>query len=177
MYGSMHEVITQYQSQAVFAKAEWRRESYAEDGKDFSFQRITLRNREGQPTSVFRGDEDISVEIRYLVRTKLFDCQIGVRVQHSDGFVVFTTSDADIYHIPALRKEAGSYRTKLTIPGQLLAPGTYSLLVAAHQPNRNVFEVVEEGVVFEILPQGSLTSLDGRLGLLAPLIDWETTKE
>jgi len=51
------------------------------------------------------------------------------------------------------------------------------LLVAAHLPNRNVYEVIQLAVVFEAWPSDSLASLDGRLGVIAPLVHWETCKE
>jgi hypothetical protein len=44
-------------------------------------------------------------------------------------------------------------------------------------PNRCAYDHVEEAVVFEISPVGSLTSLDGRLGIVSPLIQWDTAQE
>jgi hypothetical protein len=74
-----------------------------------------------------------------------------------------------------MRKEPGRYRCYFEIPGRLLPPGNYSLLVAAHAPMQKIFEVLEDIVAFNVSETGSLTVLDGRLGFLTPLIPWQVT--
>jgi hypothetical protein len=91
--------------------------------------------------------------------------------------VIFTTSDADEAGVSAAPKEPGKYRARFEIPGGLLAPGSYTVLVAGHLPQRHIYDVVEQAVAFEISEQGSLTSLDGRKGVVTPLLKWETRKE
>jgi lipopolysaccharide transport system ATP-binding protein len=172
-----NEVVSRYQSQYLTACAEWTRPDSEKVDGDFAFVSVAVRNIEGQLSSLFGGDEPVSVEIRYIVRGALSGCQIGSRVYNSDGLVVLTTTDADNSGVSALPKEPGLYRAVFIIPGNFLSPGTYYLLVAAHLPNRSTYEVIEQAVVFEVSPSGSLASLDGRLGVVSPLLHWETYKE
>ncbi len=145
--------------------------------EDLSFLSITLKNAEQLPTSVFSGNEVIFVEIQYAVHQSLSGCQIGTRVYNSENIVSFYTADSDTSGLSALPKDRGNYRALFKIPSGLLSPGNYYLTVAAHLPYRNTYDVIEQAVVFEILLSGSLTSLDGRLGVVTPLIPWETVEK
>jgi lipopolysaccharide transport system ATP-binding protein len=166
-----------YQSSYLASSAEWMSSELSRPDADFAFLRVIAKDGEGRSTSLFGGDESISVEISYVVQRPLSGCQIGARIYSPDGLVAFSTADADQFGVSALPKEPGSYRACFTIPGGFLAPGTYSLLVAAHLPYRHTYEVVEQTVVFDVSPSGSLASLDGRLGLVTPLIPWRTRRE
>lgn len=175
--GLSNEVINRYQSQYLITCAEWRRPNWKKLESDFAFLSVTLGDSGGRLTSLFGGDEPVSVEIRYAVRRLLSGCQVGTRIYNSEGIVVFTTTDTDGSEVSAFPKEPGLYRACFKIPGNFLSPGMYYLLVAAHLPNRVVYEVIEQAVVFEILPSASLASLNSRLGVVAPLLYWSTSKE
>lgn len=175
--GSSKEVVSRYQSQYLMACAEWKRVDSQKIDGDFAFLSVSVMNGDGRPTNLFGGNEPISVEIKYIVCCPLSGCQIGIRIYNSDGLVVFTTTEADSSGVSTLPKEPGRYRSMFTIPGSFLAPGTYYLLVAAHLPYMKVYDVIEQAVVFEIAPSGSLASLDGRLGVVTPLIHWRTCRE
>jgi lipopolysaccharide transport system ATP-binding protein len=170
---SSSKAINCYQSQHLKASAEWRRNS-DKPVKEFAFLAISVHTGQGEFCTLFNGDEPILVEIQYAVYRSLSGCQIGVRVYTSEGVVVFTTTDADSLGVSALPKEIGQYQARFTIPGRFLAPGVYYVLVASHLPGRNSYEIIEQAVTFEVSPSFSLSSLDGRLGVVAPLLTWNT---
>jgi lipopolysaccharide transport system ATP-binding protein len=174
--GPSNEVVTEYQSRYLKVRGEWKRTKLDSDTKEFRFLSIELQNSDCQPASAFTSDESVFVEVHYEVTRSLSACQIGTRIYGSDGVVVFSSSDADHAGVSALPKNPGSYRTRFSIPGGFLRPGTYSLMFAAHMPGRCLYDHLEEAVVFEISPVGSLTSLDGRLGIVAPLLRWQTSE-
>jgi lipopolysaccharide transport system ATP-binding protein len=168
-----NEVVNRYHAQSLSVRPVWKRPATAEADGEFAFLSIAVKDRDKEQ-GLFNGDDPIFVEINYLVRRALAGCQIGTRIYTSEGIVIFTTSDADTFGASALPKEPGTYTSSFEIPPNLLAPGTYYLFAAAHLPNRSVYEVIDQAVVFEISPSGSLGSLDGRLGIITPLIQWET---
>ena len=45
------------------------------------------------------------------------------------------------------------------------------------EAHRSVYKVIKQAFVFEVLPSASLPSLDGRLGVVARLLSWSTTKQ
>jgi lipopolysaccharide transport system ATP-binding protein len=175
--GDTPEIIHRYQSQSFVAVPHWQRPSHSDAAGDFAFISVKATNEQHQMTSCFAGDEMVLVLIEYQVGRYLSGCQIGVRLHNSEGIPILTTADSDVTGVSATPKEPGLYHASLKIPGNLLVPGTYSLLIAAHLPQRNVYELIEQAVVFEVLPSGSLTSLDGRYGLIAPLFNWDTHRE
>jgi lipopolysaccharide transport system ATP-binding protein len=175
--GVPNELVRRYESQCLTTCAVWKRINKGKANGGFAFTHAAVKNNKGQATSLFAGDESISVEIQYTVHRPLSGCQIGTRICNSDGLVAFYTADSDNSGVSALPKEPGLYRAVFIIPGNFLAPGTYYLLMAAHLPYRTLYEVIEQAVVFEVSPTGSLASLDGRLGVISPLIDWETSRE
>lgn len=169
--GPAPAVITEYQSTAVVASAEWVRTK--PEIRPVAFLRVTLHGG-GTVKSYYQGDEPVTVSIHYRVTEPLEACAIGVRILASDGVVLLSTSDPDHLRVAALPKAPGLYQAVFTIPGDLLAPGSYSLFIAAHAPQRYMYETLEQSVAFEISAVGSLTSIDGRYGMLAPLLSWET---
>jgi lipopolysaccharide transport system ATP-binding protein len=175
--GLSSEVIGRYQSQYLTACAEWKRPQPVKADGAFAFLSVVVKDDKGSLKHLFEAYEPVSVEICYLVRRSLSGCQIGVRICNSDGLVVFTTADADNFGVSACPKRPGRYQARFTIPSNLLSPGTYYLLIAGHLPYRTTYEVIEQAVVFEVASSSSLVSLDGRLGVITPLIHWETYQE
>jgi lipopolysaccharide transport system ATP-binding protein len=138
--GLSGEVINSYQSQYLTARGEWKGPDPEEVASDFAFLSVSVMDEKGQSTTLFGGEEPISIEICYIVRRPLAGCQIGCRIYNSDGIVIMTTTDCDNSGASALPKEPGLYRSMFKIPGNFLAPGTYSLLLSAHLPKRNVYK-------------------------------------
>ena len=177
MDGPTDAVVNAYQSSGFALKAVWNRPPDLNGKGELRFLTVSLRADDGSYASQFDGKSAIHIEIGYEVNRSLSGCQIGSRILNSEGMVIFTTSDADELGVSATPKEPGKYQTGFEIPKGLLTPGSYTVLVAGHLPQRHVYDVVEQAVAFEVGEQGSLTSLDGRKGVVAPLLTWETTKE
>lgn len=177
MDGRTDAVVNAYQSSGFALQAVWNRPPDLSGSSELRFTTVALRAGDGTYSSQFDGSSTIRLEIGYEVLRALSGCQIGSRVLNSEGTVIFTTSDADDLGVSAAPKEPGKYRTGFEIPKGLLSPGSYTVLVAGHLPQRHVYDVIEQAVAFEIAEQGSLTSLDGRKGVITPLLKWETRKE
>jgi lipopolysaccharide transport system ATP-binding protein len=175
--GNTREIVNRYQSQYLAASPHWSRSVVSKIGEDFVFLSVKIMNEQQQIVSLFAGDEQILIITDFEVRRHLSGCQIGIRIYNSEGIAIMTTADSDVSGVSAVSKDPGLYHAVCKIPGNFLAPGRYSLFVAAHLPQRTFYEAIEQAVIFDVSPSGSLTSLDGRLGLIAPLLGWETFKE
>lgn len=145
--------------------------------KELVFTNISACQEQESPGRLFRADKPITITIRYIVSRPLDACQIGLRIHNAEGLPIFTTADSDASGTSALQKMPGSHRACVHIPEHFLAPGMYSLVVGAHLPGRNSYDRLDDVVTFEIAPEYSVKSLDDRLGLVAPLIKWQITKE
>jgi lipopolysaccharide transport system ATP-binding protein len=173
--GPSTAIASQYQLEGFTHRARWIRPASASQNDVFKFTCIGVKSETGTYTSLFNSDEAIIAEIEYEITQSLSGCQIGARIVNSEGLVVFTTSDADTLGVSAASKDPGRYRAVFQIPVSLLAPGSYALTLGAHLPGRSVYDIADQAVMFEIAASNSLASLDGRLGVIAPLIPWETT--
>lgn len=138
---------------------------------------VVVRDGSGAPAKCFEGNESMVIEVHYRIGCVPAECQIGMRFCNSEGSVVFTTADNDDQGLAASPRKPGAYVSMIRIPGQFLMPGTYQVYLAAHTPNRVVYEAIEQTVVIEVSPADSLASLDGRIGMIAPLISWDTKQE
>jgi len=148
--GETREVTGKYLNEGNDTRAVWTATSKETDlKKPFLFLRACVKNKEGTLTEVFESNEPITVEIEYKVLQAITSCQLGVRVYGSDGSVVFTTTDLDNDGIHSKPRNPGDYLTTFTIPERLLSPGMYGILLAAHEPNVQVFDLVEQTVHFE----------------------------
>jgi len=175
--GESMDITNQYQSQNLSTRTVWKRSEPIEPDRELAFLNIVVGDSETQSDGFFESNKAIPIEIKYSVIRHLSGCQIGVRLYNSEGTVIFTTTDADFIGVSALSKDPGYYIARFNIPENFLVPTTYYILVAAHLPGRHVYEAIDQAVVFEISPSKSLISLDGRLGVIAPLIPWETCQE
>jgi lipopolysaccharide transport system ATP-binding protein len=165
-------LVNKYQSHYLVSNQTWTRPNPMKAGDGLTFLRVDLRDSNGAGRGIFDGTDAIQVCLHYRIDRLLTGCQVAVRLYNSDGQVIFTTADADAARGAAVPKMSGEHRSSFTIPGQFLAPGLYSLFVAAHLPYRTIYDLVEQTVVFEVSPVGSLTALDGRFGVVAPALEW-----
>jgi len=174
--GAARDVISTYLRYGWRATAVWQRSGDHPWPEEVAFQSARTLNKAGCSTDRFAGDEPVGVEIEYVVRRSLPACQIGVRINDGQGITVMYTSECDKNNVAASSKDPGRYCSYFEIPGRLLTPGNYALLVAAHAPMEKTFEVLEGVVNFEVTNAGSLTVLDGRLGFVAPQIPWKVLR-
>ena len=175
--GRSSDLIAEYQAKHLHSLHEWVRRPSKAAGADFEFVGVTVAGRDGKPSAVFDAGAAICVTIKYRVGRTLKACQVGARLYGADGVVVFTTADSDVAGVSALPREPGRYCAAFTIPGHLLASGTYYVMLAAHMPDRHVYDGADQTVVFEVASSSCLSSLDGRLGVISPLIHWSAGAE
>ena len=172
--GTSIDAAHRYQSYGSMACAEWRRSSEKKSRNEVSFDSVRVVNSTGELTSNFDGNESVFIKIAYSINRPLSECQIGSRILNSEGEVVFSTSDGDHCYTSALPRSPGVYKTCFAITPGFLVPGRYSVYLAAHLPQRAIYDLIDQTVSFDISPSHSLVSLDGRLGVVTPLILWKT---
>jgi lipopolysaccharide transport system ATP-binding protein len=176
--GGASQVVARYQAHYLTLNAQWSRPQPPNPEQPFAFLSVSLRGDDGRPVALFNADEPIEVEIRYAVLRTLSGCQVGTRLHNADGLPVFTTIDTDgTETASATVRDPGRYAARFAIPGHLLTPGTYSFLLSAHAINQRSYELIEQAVTFEVSGVQSLVSQDGRLGVVAPLLAWQTQRE
>ncbi len=174
--GPAATVVHNYQTEVRSATGKWSRIGEDLENREFAFTAVRTLDQHRHPRDLFAADEEIVLEICYVVNRELSACAIAVRVYNFEGVVVFTTSDGDSERVSALKKTPGSYVASFAVHPYFLAAGVYTLQVAAHAPMRHIYELLDACVSLEVSASGSLGSLDGRLGVVQPLLNWETRR-
>jgi lipopolysaccharide transport system ATP-binding protein len=170
-------VLAEYQSKHLKWSASWTRPPHANLDGEVCFLEVTVVSMDGTPCVSFTGNEQATIRVRYKVAQPLPALQIGARICSHDGTVILTTADVDGTGYSGLPRDPGVYTGVFRLTKGLLPPGSYSVYLAANVPGRQAYEVIDQTVSFEISNVDSLASIDGRLGAVTPLFEWETTKE
>jgi lipopolysaccharide transport system ATP-binding protein len=139
---------------------------------------------EAAVVSPFKSDTEeldisdpIEIQIHYRVRQKISGSNLSLAVNR-DGVVVFRSWDID--HEPQLYefREQGEYYASIKLPIQLLAPGRYSVYLAAGRPGIGAIVKHEDCLFFELkaFTDDLSHKSNSRGGIIAPELKWEITK-
>jgi lipopolysaccharide transport system ATP-binding protein len=171
--GETSAVVKKYLATGGDLQAEWVRPAGQGSPSDVQITAVRCRNATGDVTARLDAAEPFVIEIDFTVRCRT-EAQIAFRFNSgSDGGTVFTSALSDPEHARATPFEAGKCRARCQIPAPFLVPGNYHLLVAANNPRGPQFDLLEHVLELEISEVGSLTRLAGRLGHVAPLLQWQ----
>jgi lipopolysaccharide transport system ATP-binding protein len=133
-----------------------------------------LMDEEGTPTTSFRQDQEIRLQITTRVLAPIKEFRLGIRILADDGTVLLTSSpsDASESHPGA----AGEYLHECCIPRNFLNTGLFSITIAADVPMQTLLFFHESALKFEVLDLGGLQAdiPDSRLGLLRCALPWRT---
>ena len=144
---------------------------------DAYFTKLGLQNTEGELTTRFDVKKPITVLLWFTLERRIQAIEIGFAVSNHRADQLFYTSNA-YADPPMLVEDAGDHCVTVQIPGKLLLPGSYSISVALHRPNLQMYDYREHILRFDVEETGS-----GRydypahtLGHVIVDLKWETMK-
>jgi lipopolysaccharide transport system ATP-binding protein len=144
---------------------------------DAYFTKLGLQNTEGELTTRFDVKKPITVLLWFTLARRIQSIEIGFAVSNHRADQLFYASN--VYaDPPRLVEDAGDHCVTVQIPGKLLLPGSYSISVALHRPNLQMYDHREHVLRFDVEETGS-----GRydypahtLGHVIVDLKWETMK-
>ncbi len=141
------------------------------DQSDFQFLNARIYDVEGRLTGSFNFTSPVVLRLEYQLKNRVDGLEIGVRVISSSGPTVFSTLRSHSNNQPV---RSGVNSMEITIPGEFLIPGDYSLDFGAHIPNQRMLDLRENAIGFRIQESGSPFSQysDGRIGMVYCKCDW-----
>lgn len=173
--GTPGNVVAQYLSSAVSGDAAWAAESGEAETTEMSLLAAQVLDASGRPAGSIRFDQPFRVGVSYRVNDSIEDAAVVASFMDLAGNLIFESWDTDSQSNGLSVRSPGMYRSTCIVPETLLKPGRYWLNIAAHVPNRKVFDRKDHVLAFDVLPvEGSFNS--DRLGLLSPVFEWETLK-
>jgi lipopolysaccharide transport system ATP-binding protein len=168
--GTPRDVLARYLSEGASA-GEWR--ACRPLAAPFAYARIAVAGPDGGSPQY---DEPIAIELEYLVTAALPPGRLAVLITHADGTAVFGSADTDTKAARVRAFAPGRFVARVLAPAGFLAPGAYRLSVS--EPRADGGEVVLSDIVtFSVGERGSPTARDGRPGVTAPMLIWETRCE
>ena len=128
-----------------------------DESKDAQIISAHTRNESGIPRTIFRHDESPILEIEYIVRRKIPNLKLDVRVCDRMERRIFTSSTECVTDDDAAEGtvDPRRYRAAMHIPSYLLTPNHYHFLICLHIPASRVLDKLELAAPFEIVDFGS----------------------
>jgi len=171
--GEISQVVGSYLSEGIEHSGSWVREKSESSEKDIFFEEVRILNAAGEISSRSDCRETFTLQIRLRSKGTFDNAQIAVRFTNADGIAVFTTCNTDKQR-RFVSIEPGSHTFSVTVPGNLLAPGTYTLILAVHIPRHQLFDLIENSLAVSIGETASVTGVtnDHRFGVVNPILEW-----
>jgi lipopolysaccharide transport system ATP-binding protein len=144
--GTPADIISIYSGKAFHAGSGMI-ELEDDSNSECSIVRVALLDQENAQNSQFDLSEAITIEIDYVVRTRLVELQMAVIVI-KEGIDLFQAFDNDDY-ADIIPVEPGSYRLRYVIPARVLKEGSYSLRITSGLPNK-LYQDVNSGLGFDV---------------------------
>lgn len=163
--------IKHYLNQTDELEREWVDARKADPEKRIMIQSVRISRIDGEASAIIFADQPFEISVGYEVYTPV-TAQIAFRINRDDGLTVLTTADCDQSMLFCRQRKLGRYLGSVKIPGHFLAPGRYQLLVAANLIGNISADVVDSVLHFEINSTGSLQQLEGRQGVIMPILGW-----
>jgi lipopolysaccharide transport system ATP-binding protein len=123
-------------------------------GSDATFDAVGMESAEGTPSVSFDVRKPFYVWMRFSVKRPIGGLQAAIAVINHRGDRIFYHSNA-YADDPCPTEQPGTYTLHARIPGMLLVPGSYTVNVALHIPNVELFDLRESVLLFNIQETGS----------------------
>jgi lipopolysaccharide transport system ATP-binding protein len=168
--GPTQEVVRAYLDQQASAPAEWAAPARTEHPVQITRARLLARN--GEACSDFEAAEGFAVELTYEVRSEARNTLVEFFIFTGDGVHLISCGDHDAEPERYALRKPGTYRTRVTLPGDLLNVGAYILRIncGTHHATYDHEDVAR----FHIIESNQLTARHNRRGLILPMVKWET---
>jgi len=171
--GESRDVIREYLECGGSLQPIWRRLPGVRSEAGLVIDEIRCCNSEAAPKAHHNANEPLTIEIEFEVHRPV-EAQIAYRLNsNADGSTIFTSAQPDAARSKTSRFLPGRYVARSTVPANLLVPGAYHLLVAANSFCGPPLDIIDRAITFEITSVGSLTAIERRQGIIAPLLSWD----
>ncbi len=134
--------------------------------------------QDGARTTSLMNGKPIALMMRYDVPQDTYGLHVYIRVLNADGTLLFESlHNGDADELPLVK--AGTYESRVIIPADFLAPGSYDLELNAGIMSVRLLMAFPIRTKLDVHPSGRVNRAYtgyGTRGLIAPLLPWETTR-
>jgi len=143
--------------------------------KDFQLLRTELKGEDGKPRSSFLCDEDMYLDMTYLVRKNVPGIWGYMHIEKAtDGTIIWVSDTNEITPHKMEHMPIGESTMRIHIPRRTLAPGSYVIVLNYTSKQTETFDVESPGEVAKFELHDNTTQRgDFRRGYFSTLLDWK----
>lgn len=170
--GPTNQVIDKYFASSCAANAIWE----ASHNNNNPMQILNVRmysSNDRNSTSEFDVNNEIYMEIKYVVRRPVRSAIVAINIHAFDGAHLVSLEDADSNKELLSKRYPGFFCTTVKLPSTWLNSGSYLLRVGCGIPRVEVYDNFE-ALTFTIVETGDPVTRGHRRGYLLPMLKWET---
>jgi lipopolysaccharide transport system ATP-binding protein len=122
---------------------------------DASFTKISILDSHSSPTKTVSVVEAFYAQFEYKVRRPISGMELSFALYDRNGSKIFSCLMSNSKSVKTLDHEPGHYVAKAYFPANFLAPGTYTITPALHQPNIHLFDLKDSAIQISVTETGS----------------------
>ena len=180
-YGTISEVVDCYLDQSVHLSGEQVIDANVPgaSSENFLFSQVQILDSKNQFSNQIPLGEDIYIQIEFIIKNPIRGANVAFHLWNHSGICVLTSTDVD--NDPdriLITREPGKYVAKCKIPALFFRSGIYTVSISASIPNTTVLADLSNAINFSVIDLSSVESkiAQGRQGVIAPIITWNTKK-
>lgn len=155
----------------------WNEEEQKEGVEPFVPLAIRVLNDQEVVSDTVRSTEPFQVEFDYRLDADITGLRVGIYMLSTRGEFIFTSFDVDdpTKYSEYSTRQKGTYRSRCTIPGDLLNEGRFVIGVNASTFRIKRYFHDEQAIAFHVDGTGSAGTQwpEARSGLIRPRLNWE----
>lgn len=174
--GPSAEVTAYYLDRAnkLYSPITWVAHPGSSD-TEMELRQATITQR-GVETTAVDCRESSTITMIFENNRALAAVRLFLIVRNARGDILFTTSDYDEATPTTAARPVGTYASRIILPAGLLKTGSYFVTFGADIKNERVLLAADDVFQFDVYESGddTLAERHKRVGLIAPLLSWET---
>lgn len=180
-WGPVNEVVNQYLHTGGSQPAE-RTFTVKPGTEPVSPKAVRVQHVDGKNGDTYQINESIQLACDYVCHEAIADVHVQFFIYDEKGACVFMTADNLTKNQQNWTHQAGTYRTTVTIPANLLAESRYSVKLSLGNLNRKTKYYVEpDCLAFAVVDPMDGTTVRGNWagnwdGVVRPLLPWKVTQ-
>ena len=175
LVGPAIDVVASYMSAGIDSYAYWTAPEDASEDSEIQLKSARLVSSESELTNTVAFDEAFQIEIAYHSVAPARDASIALRLHDAMGNIVLETMDTDHTELKGAVRETGEYLSVCSVPRYFLKPGRYYLSLFSFIEGIKYIERYDTVLCFDVSEVGYRLN-HPRLGAVAPVLDWQTTR-
>ena len=175
--GNIQQVVDSYLNGAMNQEGSV---TFSENTRnnELRFVSVAVLDNNGRPTPYADLLNGVNLQIEYEVFSSVRTAQIAIELWNAASTCILSSTDFDMNSDSRTEvKQPGRYLATCSIPSGFLRPGRYWIDLSSSIIGIKLLDRIEHAISFEVIDPGASIEFklsQGRRGVIAPILPWET---